>query len=135
MASNSKKVGKWNLGYGSNMNVKHITEKKGVRILGKANLFEYPRNETIYKVIMVFWQLGWAELAFEVSKVCPMPSFSAVSAITQADPGRGFLTQLPSEQNMSFPVPKRNQKQQFLLTGRERAGPTGSMLLEVYATL
>ena len=32
---------------------------------------------------------------------------------------------------MSFPVPKRNQKQQFLLTGRERAGPTGSMLLEV----
>ena len=43
-----------------------------------------------------------------------------------------FLTQLPSEQNMSFPVPKRNQKQQFLLTGRERAGPTGSMLLEVF---
>ena len=90
MGSDSKKVGKWNLGYGSNMNVKHITEKKGVRILGKANLFEYPRNETIYKVIMVFWQLGWAELAFEVSKVCPMPSFSAVSAITQADPGRGW---------------------------------------------
>lgn len=30
------KVGKWNLGYGSNMNVKHITEKKGVKILGMA---------------------------------------------------------------------------------------------------
>ena len=46
-----------------------------------------------------------------------------------------LLTQLPSEQNVLFPAPKRNQKQQFLLTGRERAGPTGSMLLEVYFQL
>ena len=37
MATESNKVGKWNLGFGSNMNVKHITEKKGVKILGKDN--------------------------------------------------------------------------------------------------
>ena len=35
MASDGTKVGTWNLGYGSNMNVKHITEKKGVKILGE----------------------------------------------------------------------------------------------------
>ena len=29
------KVATWNLGFGSNMNVRHITEKKGVKILGK----------------------------------------------------------------------------------------------------
>ena len=43
-----------------------------------------------------------------------------------------LVRQLTSEQNVSFPAAKRNQKQQFWLTGRERAGPTGSMLLEVY---
>ena len=59
-----------------------------------------------------------------------VPSASNVLSLYRTS--NAFLTQLPSEQNMSFPVPKRNQKQQFLLTGRERAGPTGSMLLEVY---
>ena len=43
MATYDNKVGRWNLGYGSNMNVKHITEKKGVRILGMANLPEFAR--------------------------------------------------------------------------------------------
>ena len=38
MATDDNKVGRWNLGYGSNMNVKHITEKKGVRILGKERM-------------------------------------------------------------------------------------------------
>ena len=35
MASKGNKVGTWNLGFGSNMKVKHIEEKKGVKILGK----------------------------------------------------------------------------------------------------
>ena len=36
METDGNNVGKWNLGYGSNMNVKHIIEKKGVKILGMA---------------------------------------------------------------------------------------------------
>ena len=35
MASESKKKGTWNLGFGSNMNVKNVTEKKLVPVLGK----------------------------------------------------------------------------------------------------
>ena len=45
MATDDNKVGKWNLGYGSNMNVKHITEKKGVKILGEAKLCGYSQNQ------------------------------------------------------------------------------------------
>ena len=58
--------------------------------------------------------------------------YSSNFRISSNRTSNALLTQLPSEQNVLFPAPKRNQKQQFLLTGRERAGPTGSMLLEVY---
>ena len=35
MATESDKIGTWNLGFGSNMNVKNVTEKKLVPVLGK----------------------------------------------------------------------------------------------------
>ena len=35
METESNKMGTWNLGFGSNMNVKNVTEKKLVEVLGK----------------------------------------------------------------------------------------------------
>ena len=61
----------------------------------------------------------------------PMMSIAMLDHSANDRTSNALLTQLPSEQNVLFPAPKRNQKQQFLLTGRERAGPTGSMLLKV----
>ena len=42
-------VGKWNLGFGSNMNVKHITEKKGVKILGKKRIIKARTWSQVFK--------------------------------------------------------------------------------------
>ena len=35
MPTDGNKMGKWNLGFGSNMNVKNVREKKLVKVLGK----------------------------------------------------------------------------------------------------
>ena len=43
MATDGKKVATWNLGFGSNMNVRHITEKKGVKILGEERTVDQRR--------------------------------------------------------------------------------------------
>ena len=39
MATEGDKMGTWNLGFGSNMNVKNVTEKKLVDVLGKCILY------------------------------------------------------------------------------------------------
>ena len=35
MPTEGNKVGRWNIGFGSNMNVKNVREKKLVKVLGK----------------------------------------------------------------------------------------------------
>ena len=35
MPTEGNKVGRWNFGFGSNMNVKNVREKKLVKVLGK----------------------------------------------------------------------------------------------------
>ena len=39
MATEGDNMGTWNLGFGSNMNVKNVTEKKLVDVLGKCILY------------------------------------------------------------------------------------------------
>ena len=38
MPTDGNKVGKWNLGFGSNMNVKNVRKKKLVKVLGKYSI-------------------------------------------------------------------------------------------------
>ena len=40
MPTEGNKVGRWNLGFGSNMNVKNVREKKLVKVLGKYSILE-----------------------------------------------------------------------------------------------
>ena len=53
MPTDGNKVGKWNLGFGSNMNVKNVREKKLVKVLGKYSTRWLEKMPYLYTAILL----------------------------------------------------------------------------------